>query len=38
MKRLCRAASLVALALAASAGPATAGSQLFKCLDGGRTV
>jgi hypothetical protein len=38
MKRPCRAASLLALALAASAGPAFAGSQLFKCVDGGRTV
>jgi len=38
MKRPCRAASLLALAFAASAGPAIAGSQLFKCLDGGRTV
>jgi len=38
MKRLSCAATLLALALAASAGPAVACSQLFKCVEGGRTV
>jgi uncharacterized iron-regulated membrane protein len=37
MKPRCHAASL-ALALAGIAAPAAAGSQLFKCVDGGRTV
>ena len=38
MKRPGRVASLLALALAVSTDPSVAGSQLFKCVDGGRTV
>jgi len=37
MRRRC-AAPLLALLLAAAGLPAGAGSQLFKCVDGGRTV